>query len=305
MEEHAKKRVGVLALQGAFQEHSAVLQQLGAQTHEVRTTADLDGLDGIVLPGAFGCWDRTHSIAGLNTRVCAPHPDPGGESTAMAIVEGGDGLFAALKQWVSDDKPARRFPCWLCSPVRSRATHTPSCSGLGHVRGHDPAGGRCGRSKGVKARLSACGAIGDERPLAFLIPQRGGQALVGGLHVQVCRNFFGSQVCGILRHGALGLPLPRLQVSSFEVPIPVPSAVQTPSGNEDEGADATASPHRAVFIRAPAIMTASEDVEVLAKVSAVPSPAAREAIEAIDLPDGAGRGQSRSRLRSGRRVGCE
>ena len=54
MEDHAKKRVGVLALQGAFQEHSAVLQRLGAQTHEVRTTVDLDGLDGIVLPGAFG-----------------------------------------------------------------------------------------------------------------------------------------------------------------------------------------------------------------------------------------------------------
>ena len=69
MEDHAKKRVGVLALQGAFQEHSAVLQRLGAQTHEVRTTADLDGLDGIVLPGAYGCWDRTHSIGGLNTRV--------------------------------------------------------------------------------------------------------------------------------------------------------------------------------------------------------------------------------------------
>ena len=128
------------------------------------------------------------------------------------------------------------------------------------------------------------------RALPPTILQRGGQALVGGLHVQVCRNFFGSQVCGILRHGALGLPLPRLQVSSFEVLIPVPSAVQTPSGNEDEGADATASPHRAVFIRAPAIMTASEDVEVLAKVSAVPSPAAREAIEAVDLPDAAGRG---------------
>lgn len=27
----------------------------------------------------------------------------------MAIVEGGDGLFAALKQWVADDKPASHF----------------------------------------------------------------------------------------------------------------------------------------------------------------------------------------------------
>jgi hypothetical protein len=86
------------------------------------------------------------------------------------------------------------------------------------------------------------------------------------------------------------LPFPPAQVSSFEVPIPVPGTVQKNSGTDDEAADAAASPHRAVFIRAPAIMTASEDVEVLAKVSAVPSPAAREAIEAVDLPDAAGRG---------------
>ena len=70
------------------------------------------------------------------------------------------------------------------------------------------------------------------------------------------------------------LPFPPAQVSSFEVPIPVPGTVQKNSGTDDEAADAAASPHRAVFIRAPAIMTASEDVEVLAKVSAVPSPAA-------------------------------
>ncbi len=43
--------VGVLALQGSFAAHIAVLESLGARTREVRVRADLDGLDGLVLPG--------------------------------------------------------------------------------------------------------------------------------------------------------------------------------------------------------------------------------------------------------------
>lgn len=43
--------VGVLALQGGFAAHSAVLERLGAMTREVRVPVDLDGLDGLVLPG--------------------------------------------------------------------------------------------------------------------------------------------------------------------------------------------------------------------------------------------------------------
>ena len=43
--------VGVLALQGAFAAHLRVLEGLGARTREVRVLADLDGLDGLVLPG--------------------------------------------------------------------------------------------------------------------------------------------------------------------------------------------------------------------------------------------------------------
>ncbi len=43
--------VGVLALQGGFEAHERVLQQLGATTREVRLPADLDGLDALVLPG--------------------------------------------------------------------------------------------------------------------------------------------------------------------------------------------------------------------------------------------------------------
>lgn len=44
-------RVGVLALQGAFREHVNALQRLGADAVEVRTPAELEGVDGLVLPG--------------------------------------------------------------------------------------------------------------------------------------------------------------------------------------------------------------------------------------------------------------
>ncbi len=44
-------RVGVLALQGDVREHVVALQAAGASPREVRRPADLDGLDGIVLPG--------------------------------------------------------------------------------------------------------------------------------------------------------------------------------------------------------------------------------------------------------------
>jgi len=43
--------IGVLALQGGFEAHERVLRGLGADVRQVRTPADLDGLDGLVLPG--------------------------------------------------------------------------------------------------------------------------------------------------------------------------------------------------------------------------------------------------------------
>jgi len=44
-------RIGVLALQGDFREHLAALARLGAQTVSVRAPRDLEGLDGLVIPG--------------------------------------------------------------------------------------------------------------------------------------------------------------------------------------------------------------------------------------------------------------
>jgi 5'-phosphate synthase pdxT subunit len=43
--------IGVLALQGDFEAHSRALAEAGADAREVRTPKDLDGLDGLVLPG--------------------------------------------------------------------------------------------------------------------------------------------------------------------------------------------------------------------------------------------------------------
>ena len=44
-------RIGVLAIQGDFREHAAVLRRLGAEPVEVRKADELDGLDGLVIPG--------------------------------------------------------------------------------------------------------------------------------------------------------------------------------------------------------------------------------------------------------------
>jgi 5'-phosphate synthase pdxT subunit len=68
-----------------------------------------------------------------------------------------------------------------------------------------------------------------------------GQALIGGVNITVCRNFFGSQV------------------SSFEM------ATTPPPNSED-----CATPYPGVFIRAPAILSAGPDVQVLGRVVATP-----------------------------------
>jgi 5'-phosphate synthase pdxT subunit len=43
--------IGVLALQGDFEAHVKMLSALGADVREVRVPADLEGLDGLVMPG--------------------------------------------------------------------------------------------------------------------------------------------------------------------------------------------------------------------------------------------------------------
>jgi 5'-phosphate synthase pdxT subunit len=44
-------KIGLLALQGDFYEHAAILKNLGVETYEVRLPQELKGLDGLIIPG--------------------------------------------------------------------------------------------------------------------------------------------------------------------------------------------------------------------------------------------------------------
>ncbi|HEX5229818.1 MAG TPA: pyridoxal 5'-phosphate synthase glutaminase subunit PdxT [Bryobacteraceae bacterium] len=51
MPSEGKKRVGVLALQGDFEAHERALQRAGAEAVEVRSAADLENIQGLIIPG--------------------------------------------------------------------------------------------------------------------------------------------------------------------------------------------------------------------------------------------------------------
>ncbi len=44
-------KIGIVAVQGDFAAHAARLAEMGVETAEVRTVRDLDGCDGLILPG--------------------------------------------------------------------------------------------------------------------------------------------------------------------------------------------------------------------------------------------------------------
>lgn len=67
------KTVGVLALQGDFEAHARALEQAGARPLLVRKAAELNGLDGLVIPG--------------------------GESTTMLRLLEDEGMFEALREF--------------------------------------------------------------------------------------------------------------------------------------------------------------------------------------------------------------
>jgi 5'-phosphate synthase pdxT subunit len=71
--------IGVLAIQGDFAAHSSILEGLGATAREVRTPADLEGVDGLILPG--------------------------GESTTMTLGIAREGLAEPLRRLVASGVP--------------------------------------------------------------------------------------------------------------------------------------------------------------------------------------------------------
>jgi pyridoxal 5'-phosphate synthase pdxT subunit len=71
--------IGVLALQGDFEAHAKVLAGLGATPRPVRVPADLEGLDGLVIPG--------------------------GESTTITLGIEREGLAEPLREFVRSGRP--------------------------------------------------------------------------------------------------------------------------------------------------------------------------------------------------------
>jgi 5'-phosphate synthase pdxT subunit len=69
-------RIGVLALQGNFREHAAMLRRLGAEAVEVRKPEQLEGLDGLVVPGGESTtFVRLMRLYGLEDAIRAfQHP---------------------------------------------------------------------------------------------------------------------------------------------------------------------------------------------------------------------------------------
>ncbi len=69
-------RIGVLALQGAFREHAQMLRRLGVDVVEVRLPEELDGLDGLVIPGGESTTImRLAALYGLDDAIRA-YPGP-------------------------------------------------------------------------------------------------------------------------------------------------------------------------------------------------------------------------------------
>jgi len=75
-------RIGVLAVQGNFREHAAVLRRLGTEPVEVRLPEQLDGLDGLIIPGGestaigrlmrlYGLDEAVQAFAGPIFGTCA------------------------------------------------------------------------------------------------------------------------------------------------------------------------------------------------------------------------------------------
>jgi 5'-phosphate synthase pdxT subunit len=71
-------KIGVLALQGDFAEHQAMLRRIGAEGGQVRLPAELDGLDGLIIPGGesttIGKLAVTFGLIEPLRRFSAGHP---------------------------------------------------------------------------------------------------------------------------------------------------------------------------------------------------------------------------------------
>jgi 5'-phosphate synthase pdxT subunit len=96
-------KIGILAIQGDYEAHAEMLDRLGAEHTFVRTPGDLEGLNGIILPG--------------------------GESSTHIKVMTEEGLYDALKQFAANG--GAFFGTCAGAILLAREVHNPPQQSLG------------------------------------------------------------------------------------------------------------------------------------------------------------------------------
>ncbi len=125
--------IGVLALQGSFEAHARMLRGLRARVREVRVPADLEGLEGLVMPG--------------------------GESTTMTLGVEREGLAEPLRSLIGSRTPVLGSCAGLIMLDREHL-------GLMDMRAERNAFGRQTRS--FEADLEVQGLTGGELRAVFI-----------------------------------------------------------------------------------------------------------------------------------------
>jgi 5'-phosphate synthase pdxT subunit len=129
-----RPRIGVLALQGDFAAHAQALEEAGAEAVEVRKPSELEGLDGLILPG--------------------------GESTTFLKFLERDGFLESLQRFLAE-KPAFGT-CAGCILLARNVSHPPQESlALMDITVERNAYGRQIDSAMVYIRAPRIAAVGD------------------------------------------------------------------------------------------------------------------------------------------------
>ncbi|MCX6094751.1 MAG: pyridoxal 5'-phosphate synthase glutaminase subunit PdxT [Candidatus Bipolaricaulota bacterium] len=193
--------IGVLGLQGAVREHVKSLDALGVPTRVVKSTADLDGLSGLILPG--------------------------GESTAIALL-GENGVFDRLRRLAAEGLPM--FGTCAGMILLARDVEGRAAAPLGAID-ITVARNASGRQVHSFETTLAIDGIGDDVPAVFIrapyitrvgagvrvlarhagvpVMATEGRILVASFHPELTEDlrvhrYFVETVCGLRREGERG-----------------------------------------------------------------------------------------------------
>jgi pyridoxal 5'-phosphate synthase pdxT subunit len=134
--------IGVMALQGDFREHVRALEKAGARSRLVRLGEDLEGLDGLVIPG--------------------------GESTTMTMLMDRMGLLGAVREALSAGLPALGTCAGMIVLADRITDGLPGQRGLGALDISVRRNGYGAQLDSFEAELDVAGLEGDSFPAVFI-----------------------------------------------------------------------------------------------------------------------------------------